>query len=240
MKTIHRSRQFWLSTTFLVTLAASGALTSPALAQFSAPPGQGAPKGTAGGGSRSPLTCLTQADSQASLIALAPTETIGLTTKAHPTVWVYVPPSKAKTLEFSLFTQNQEGIYQVEVPIQTTGLVKLTLPPSIELQTDKPYYWAAALVCNPKRRTEDWIVGGWIQRQPFSADLQRHLTGATAEQQFKLYVQSGFWYEALTMYLQLRETQAQNANLPKLWTDLLKQAGLESVAELSFMPQAPD
>ncbi|MBF2026678.1 MAG: DUF928 domain-containing protein [Oscillatoriales cyanobacterium C42_A2020_001] len=238
MRTIAWQCQTLVGVSLLVALTANSSLVQSAHAQFSLPPSQGTPKGTAGGGSRpTQQLCLQNPKSQDSLMALAPTQFVGLTPHSTPTIWVYVPPTIAKTLEFSLFTKEREGIYQANLPIKASGLVKITLPPQATLASDKPYQWTAALICSPTRRTEDWVVGGWIQHQPLTADLQRQLTQATAEQQVRLYTQTGFWYEALNRYLKLQQAQPQNSNLTTIWSELLKSGGLTAVPPLQKPPQ---
>jgi len=214
----------------------AGLPVQKAQAQFTSPPGQGTPKGTAGGGSRPTQQCLQQPTSQKALLAMAPTKFIGLTPHENPAVWVYVPTTTAQTLEFSLFTQDHEGVYQATLPVSASGLVKIMVPKAAALETGKPYYWTVALICNPQQRTSDWLVGGWIRQQPFSADLQRQLAGATIAQQVKLYAQTGFWYEALNAYLDLQQAQPNTPNLSLLWTDLLKTAGLTAIPAQGQLP----
>lgn len=225
----------------LAALVTSALLAQTAHAQFSLPPGQGSPKGTAGGGSRPAQPyCLQKPTSQETLVALAPTRFVGSTFHASPAVWVYVPNTIAKTLEFSLFTEEREGVYQTTMPINASGLLKITVPATVTLAPGKPYYWTAALVCQAKRRTNDWIVGGWIQQQPLPADLQRQLSQTTAEQQVQLYTESGFWYEALNIYLKLQQTRPGDANLTTMWTNLLQSAELPPpIPSKQLLPIAP-
>lgn len=239
MKTINWLPKLFLYISFLFPITVSALFTQSAFAQFTSPPGQGSPKGTAGGGSRPIKSLCTQpVGSQETLVAMAPTGSVGFTSSQTPTLWVYIPNTTAKTLEFSLVTQ-EEGVYQTNVSITDTRLLKVTLPATVSLTVGKIYNWKAALVCNPKQRTEDWVVNGWIQRQPIDAEFQRKLTGATIEQQVKLYAQAGFWYEALNAYLQLRQMQPGSSNLPLLGADLLKFAGLDKIAANLFPTQAP-
>lgn len=237
-----RWQRKWVGTSIglLLILAVGDGLTQAAQAQFGSPPGQGVPKGTAGGGSR-PVQSACQATSRSdeSLVALAPTQFVGLTAQANPTVWIYVPATTAQFLEFSLFTQHQEGVYQTNLAVTRPGLVNVTLPPQApKLAPGQPYYWTAALVCNPNRRTDDWLVGGWIQRQPMKAELQQQLVEASPEQQVKLYVQAGFWYEALNTYLELQQSYPKHPSLAALWTDLLRGSGLRMMTEPFGISQA--
>lgn len=238
MKTINWLPKLFLYISFLFPITAGVLLAQSAFAQFTSPPGQGSPKGTAGGGSRPVAAlCALPVGNQETLVALAPTETVGFTSSQNPTFWVYIPNTTAKMLEFSLVTQ-EEGVYQTNVPITAAKLVKITLPATVSLTVGKIYNWKAALVCNPERRTKDWVVNGWIQRQPIDAEFQRKLAGTTTEQQVKLYAQSGFWYEALNAYLQLRQMQPGSSNLSILGADLLKVAGLDKIAANLFPTQA--
>ncbi len=236
MKIISWQRLKGVVSTVLLAIGLTSLTTQAAQAQFTSPPGQGVPKGTAGGGSRKPF-CLLPPNNRENLLALAPTQFIGLTSRENLSIWVYVPNTTAKTLEFSLLTQDREGIYQTQVPVSAPGLLKITLPKVVTLAIGKPYYWTAALICDPKQRTNDWWVDGWIQQQPISTDLQRQLAGAPIEQQVKLYAQTKFWYEALDVYLDLQQTQPSHPSLSRLWADLIRTAGLGNIPLQGKLPQ---
>lgn len=233
MKLLNGHSQAWMIAAFLILAAgSSGLFIEPAGAQFPSPAGRGRPKGTAGGGSRPDLSfCLQNPTRPEDFVALTPGQSPGLTTQNNPTIWVYVPNTIAKTLEFSLFSKQQEGIYQTTVPVPTSGWLAIPLPPDrVKLVVGQSYAWAAALVCNPDRRGQDWLVQGQIQYQPLTTELQRQLAGASVEQQMKLYLQAGFWYEALNLYLELQRSHPGHASLTKLWADLLQSAELTAIA----------
>lgn len=215
-----------------------GGFATIAQAEFGSPPGQGTPKSTAGGGSRPPndATCAIDSSRKETLVALAPSQSIGRTAQVNPALWVQIPPTTAKTLEFSLF-QDQKGIYQVNLPVEQPGLLKVTLPPQVQLETGKPYYWTAALVCNPARRTEDWVVDGWIGYDPPQAEFQRRLAQASPVQQVTLYAQSGFWYEALNAYLTLRQAHAGHLSLSEPEARRLQTEAWTTIADL--LPHSP-
>ncbi len=205
---------------------------------FDPPPGQGVPKGTSGGGSR-PVTpsCLVPPDSLAEPLLqrialptlLTPKTYLGLTTESHPTFWVYLPATTAKTIEFSLFDQNRQGIYQISLPIIKSGLMSIALPKNTPgLTLARPYHWTIALVCNPKRRTEDWVGGGWIQRQQPSARLQQELKRSEYPlDRAKFYLQSNFWYDAMTTLNQ--PEQSHSAAFIELWSTAFASAGVSKI-----------
>jgi Domain of Unknown Function (DUF928) len=232
MKPAPRQRPISPSLSGLLALAMVTLLAPAAQAQFTSPPDQGTPRGTAGGGSRPiGVACLAQPQSQEPLLALAPTQSVGLTTQATPSFWVYVPKTTAKTLEFTLSSRNPEVGYQVNLPVQTAGLLKITLPLGTTLTTGRLYTWKVALVCDPEDRTKDWVVDSVIRQQPLAANLQRQLAAVTPEQQVSLYTQSGFWYDGLNAYLTLRQFQPNDPNLPTIWANLVKSAGLSALPQ---------
>lgn len=210
-------------------LSLDGLLSVPAMAQFTSPPGQGAPKSTAAGGSRPPTSLCFQPESSERPMLLAPTKFVGLTSATTPTFWVYLPKTIARTLEFTL-TSDAEEIYQTNLPISSTGLVAIQLPATIKLKTDKPYSWVISLVCNPTERSHDWVVEGSMQHQLPNVALQQQLTQSSPSQTVKLYLQSGFWYEGLNAYLRLRQHQPTHTDLASLWKELLDSAGLPAIA----------
>ena len=202
------------------------------------PPGQGTPGSTGGGASRPARSaCLTQPDSTDALTVLAPQTYLGLTTQARPDFWVYLPSTRAATLEFSLFDRQHKGIYQTRISIaEMTGLTKIILPETIpELRLNQSYYWAVALVCNPKRRTEDWVAGGWIQRQAPNDRLQQMLDHTSDNlDRAKLYSQSQFWYDAVPALIDSSESSL----LLSAWSKTIRAAGLQNITHPRFQRTA--
>ncbi len=194
------------------------------------PPGQpGAPQTTTSGGSR-PITpsCLQSLDQTETFTAIASLHSVGLTRRDRPTVWVYLPQTQAKTLEFSLFDQQHQGVYQTSIDINNqSGLVAIALPSSAPaLQPNQPYEWTAALVCDVSQRTNDWVTGGWIEHRAFDSVLQLQLNRAAVSERVRLYVNAGFWYEAVDTYL--RSKQSSQIQLSAIWTDLLSSPNYRS------------
>lgn len=200
---------------------------------FEPPPGRDAPRGgTAGGGSRPVRTaCLSNPSAKSSsLTALVPGRHLGLTQAERPNFLVYMPQTTAQTVEFSLFDERMNGIYQMSVPVSQAGLVSIRLPDTAPpLAKDKPYYWTVALACNPSDRTEDWVVGGWIERAELSATLKQQLANVTAVEKVSLYAKHGFWYDALNTLVELQRTQPNNPAAATAWAELMKSVRLDAI-----------
>jgi len=210
-------------------------------ASFEPPPGRDAPRGgTAGGGSRPVGTaCLSnRSATSGALTALSPGRQLGLTQAERPNFFVYLPQTTAQTAEFSLFDEQMNGIYQVSIPVpKQAGLVGIRLPDTAPaLAQDKPYYWTVALACNPSDRTEDWVVGGWIERAQPSATLKQQLANVTAVEKVSLYAKQGFWYEALNTLVELQRTQPNDPAVASTWAELMKSVRLDVIG--FAMPKA--
>ena len=238
MRILHTVLFISFSTLFIAPIARGDA--------FDPPPGQGAPKGTSGGGSRPIVPSCLPSESKATPILLAPKRYLGLTTRSHPTFWVYLPTTTAKTIEFSLFDRTRKGIYQVSLPTPSSaGLLAIPLPKTEPgLSNDRSYHWTVALVCNPKRRTEDWVMGGWIQRQTPNDRLQQALKRDSKEiHQAKSYLQANFWYDAFTILLELSPANKDSVEFKKLQLNAFDSAGIpipsNTVPDLSSSRSTP-
>ena len=177
-------------------------------------------------------SCLVPSESKATPILLAPKKYLGLTTQSHPSFWVYIPASTAKTIEFSLFSHLRKGIYQVSLPIpQTPSLISIPLPKnSPGLSNGQSYHWTVALVCQPKRRTEDWVTGGWIQRQKPSDRLQQALNqNSNSIDQSKLYLQANFWYDSVKTLLEKVPANEASSPLTTLRSSAFDTAGIPTL-----------
>ncbi len=222
-------RQF--ATVALACFLGLGGERSPSLANpFEPPPERNAPHSTAGGGSR-PTTgssCTLDEASGLKATALAPQPFIGLTRQASPNLWLYLPTNEAQSIEISVFDQQLTGLTQFEIPSPDAhSFTTIDLSEYITLSVGVPYYWTAAFICTPNRRTEDWVVGGWIKHQPLSTMEQQALQALSPLDQVNRYMGTGYWYDAFTALLPLVQTDPLSSEFEAVWDRLIQQADLE-------------
>lgn len=213
-----------ISVLFVVLVTSPALAGEPARSSFDPPPRRDAPRtGTAGGGSRPAMKTT-------ALTALSPGRQVGLSHSERPTFFVYLPATTAQTVEFSLFDAQMKGIYQVTIPIENkVGLIGITLPKTAPaLVKNQPYHWSLALAYNPNDRTEDWVVGGWVEYSQLSKKLSLQLATATPIEQITYYAKHGFWYDAIAKTIELHSSQPTNPSLTQTWTTLLTSVGLEN------------
>jgi hypothetical protein len=226
-------RTAWFIVSLCVPFATVNSTKAAWAQMIEPPPGQPAPQSTTSGGT-CPIasTCLQQPKQSTPFTEIASSESVELTMHNRPTVCVYVPPTYAKTLEFSLFDQNRKGIYQTSIEIdERTGFIPISLPSSAPASSqNQPYYWIVALVCDAGERTNDWITGGWIQQKSIDPVLQQRLSQAKLIEQIRLAVKSGYWYEAVDTYLRSQQAKPSNPQISKVWEDLLESENLKGRA----------
>lgn len=211
------------------------AQTQKTTVAFEPPPRRDAPRGGTGSGGSRPANrvCLSKTSPQSdSLVALSPGRNLGLTSMERPTIMVYLPETKAKVGEFSLFDAKMKGVYQVNVPISNrAGFVSVSLPQNAPaLVKGQAYYWSFALACNPRDRTDDWVVGGWIEYARFDSKLKLQLARTKGVERVSLLARNGFWYDALTSLLREIQIEPNNRVLIRNWVELLTSGGLRNIA----------
>ena len=218
------------SVSILTSLWLGGLLLSTPSAQAGSkvtfnPPRGGAPHQTRGGASRG--------DTAPQLIALIPHSASGLTLKAYPTFFVYIPPTSAQEVFFSLRDETGQVTYQTTLPIANLpiaagGILRVDLPDTAPaLQVGKSYQWGIALLSAGKLRPDSPFIASWIQRSqtsPAIADAEPSLENAA------LYGSSGIWYDALSTLADLRQQQPDNTELTIIWQNLLNSVELNSIS----------
>ncbi len=192
------------------------------------------------GGTRS-ASCI--AAQPAPMTAITPKSNMGLTTAANPRFFWFMPQSRAQVAEFALYDVNTDLtgrtlVYKTTMELKgQSGLFSIQLPSEVEnagLKVGQNYYWAVAVICDPDSRENDVIVDGWIRRSEPDAAVTNQLAKASPAERATLYSNNGYWYDALTLWTQLRCDRA-TADTPgaKGWTSLLIGEGLGDVAKVS-------
>jgi hypothetical protein len=219
----------------------------------------GQPNGGSGGGGTRGQCFKNQQNQEAKmpLTALMPRNPLTnrpvnqtLTVAANPTVFVYVPETTTLSTEnlvfaeFSVYDDQDNEVYQTTFPlptvlssdvssspVSTPGIVKLSLPANVSLETGNNYRWVFQLVC--EKANADPVFGqyveGRIQRTELSPDLKTKIEEATPLEQAQLYAKAKIWSETLMLAAQLRSSQ------PAEWEKLLKSVGLNEIAQVPLL-----
>ena len=196
------------------------------------PPPPKNPDETTGGGTRDGGRCPQDAKTSQPLTALSPVTETGLTLAERPTFLAYVPKTTAQTAEFSLFDQNNQGIYQTTFALTNTpGIISFSLPPNASpLEMGKDYTWSFAMICDPKKRLQDQFVRGRIRRTQLNSALMNQIEKASPKERVSLYRNANIWYEAVFILFELQRSQPNDSSVSAAWKELLNSGGLNSLA----------
>jgi hypothetical protein len=165
-----------------------------------------------------------------SLMPLLPETKEGLTVSERPTMFVYVPKTKAEQGYLIIKDQTEDYYYQTQVSIpQEGGIVRLTLPenaPALEIGTI--YQWSFVVACELPARVDSPRVEGWLQRVEPTAVLNNYRGVDSSIEAATSYGSEGIWYDTVTTLADLRRSQPQTYNQD--WVDFLSSVGLSKVA----------
>ena len=184
----------------------------------------GAPARTVGGGARGEQSACDVGDEK--ITALMPTRNnVGKTVLPNPTFFVYVPKTTAKQAEFFVVDNQGYLVYEAEFALPSSGgIVKLSMPETLSLETGKDYVWQFAAICNPEDPGSDGFVEGSIQRVELSPDMEIKLERAKPLDQAKLFAGARIWNDTLTALAEVR------SDYPLEWREFLSSVGLEEMA----------
>jgi len=164
---------------------------------------------------------------------------MGLTVEPHPTFFVYIPKTEAKTAEFILNDADEKEVYRTSLTIpESSGIFSFKLPENIPpLAVGKSYQWYYVIRCDPTNRKRDLEVEGWILRTGLRSPINEQIQTATLRDRLALYRQHKIWYEALTTLASLRSANPKNSQIAKEWKEFLDSAGLGEISDKALNNQ---
>lgn len=226
----------------LIALGLTLGITVPALAAPYVPPsGIGAPGRRESAGTRG---CVY--GTPGNLIAIAPQENIGWTTKAYPQFYWYLPVNDASFVEFTLEkttsdANSVETIYSSRFEVTgESGIMSLQLPETAglpPLEEGDRYRWQISIFCNPNAEEGELQVDGWIERRSPDEPLATQLESASGAEQAGLYATNGYWFDAVEQFAALHRAEPENEALQASWAELLESVKLEPLADQPFTQQ---
>jgi Domain of Unknown Function (DUF928) len=188
------------------------------------PPSIGQPGRTVGGGTRGP------GDGFPAVYVLVPDHT-GRTASAQPTLYWYVdavPPPGSKVRFTLLDEKSDDPMVSAELPTPTrAGVYAIRLTDhGASLEPNKEYEWSVALAVDPKDSARDVVASGWIVRVPPGQAVAASSDSNTVHR----LADQGLWYDALSEIDGQMKAHPSDSSLPEMRSALLRQVGLEAVA----------
>lgn len=220
--------------------------------QFKAkePPPNDSPGNREGSGTHGSCQIADSETDRKPMIALVPEYKVGAqtyvkgkTTVSNPTFWLYLLYSSKTYIEFVLYNQEDDLVYEADSLVEIEGMpgvISFQLPSEVKLELGKNYRWFFNLYCDRGEASRDNFVQGWVQRVSLSSELQNQLEAANPLERIALLAQNGIWYDPLTALAQLRDRNPDDETIANAWNDLLKSVALEDISQEDIQTQIPE
>jgi hypothetical protein len=168
------------------------------------------------------------------LEALVP-DHVGLTIKKSPILNWFLSKPTEYPLKFTLIdTRSFTPIHEGVIPSPDhEGVQSIKLSDwNLVLEPDVQYRWYVSAIRDQDSPSKDIVVGGIIERSEFNTSVVEMQVDLSCNQQsIRSNAASGFWYDAVSCLCDLITTNPQDASFRRMRAGLLKQVGLNGVAE---------
>ncbi|MBL1208462.1 DUF928 domain-containing protein [Geminocystis sp. GBBB08] len=208
-------------------------LTSPIIAQNQKPrlkfklPDRGVPNARIGGATRS----LTKP-----VVAIIPSEKIALTNSESPTIFVYISKNEAISGSVKISNESGKELYSSEFKLpEKTGILRIKLPKTLNLETNKLYKWEVKLNFKDNNPivASKYRTFGWLEKVSLKEDVSTKETWAN----LNVLAEAGIWYDTLEQLAILRLENPEDKDIQVEWTELLKSVGLNNVADSDILSE---
>jgi len=166
------------------------------------------------------------------ITVLSPQNNVVTTVSAQPTLFWYIPKTQVKTADFVVYQRGQI-VYQTQLALKgTPGVVQLSLPPTVALETGREYNWKLVFNCNPTGESGNTeMVEGEIKRTVLTSTQKSQLAAAKQPlKQAEVYAKAGVWQETINILAQLRRDRPSDRDVNAAWKELLESVDLKNIA----------
>ena len=176
------------------------------------------------------------------IVALVP-DHVGLTVKQAPSLNWFLSKPTSLPIRFTLIdTRTVKPLHEGTIPTPSqAGIQSLDLKDlGLTLEPDVQYRWYISAIRNPDSPSQDIVAGGMIERCEFSTCLVEMEVDLSCDQPSVVRnAVRGFWYDAVSCLCDLIKTNPQDPSFRRMRASLLKQVGLNGVAEWDLMSASP-
>ncbi len=197
----------------------------------------GRPKRTAGGASRGECQVpKSSSNLHTPLTALIPDKSVALTANLSPRLWFYIPYnlSSKHSAELVLKDNLDNLVYQNKFPGTkiASGIVSLSFPSDVILETDRDYDWYFLIYCDRVNKNRFVYVKGSVKRVEISASKMES-SEVSQEEKLTFYTEEKIWYEALDIVAQRMQNEPNNQKLRSDWITFLQSINLDHLVDES-------
>lgn len=169
----------------------------------------------------------------------------GLTIRAQPTFWFYIPyvltseitSHQKRVAQFVVLDETDRPVWNELIAFELLDqpqLIEYLLPYTLE--TEKLYGWYFSVICDSEKLSRNPVVRGWVQRVEPTSELQAELSGVPASEQYKVYAGKEIWLDAISS---LVDAHHQSPGATQVdWLALLTHFGISDTDQLALAEPA--
>lgn len=152
---------------------------------------------------------------------IAPEDHVALTINSQPTFYVVLKEVPQAEIRYSI-NSTDRLLFVETTPVDRRGIIPITLPQSVKLDTPGEYFLTLGLVCNQEIPVNDPHVRVKFRKIYSSSSLEAELKSADSTvQSAKILARSSLWYDALDL--------AYKSKDDSIFRSLASQAGFEDI-----------
>jgi hypothetical protein len=170
----------------------------------------------------------------------------GLTVRAQPTFWFYVPyvlnselasPQK-RVAQFVVLDETDRPLGNELIAFELSDqpqLIEYQLPYGLE--AEKLYGWYFSVICDAEKLSRNPVVRGWVQRVEPTSELLAQLSRVPASEQYQVYAEAEepIWLDAISSLMDHRQSPGANQ---VDWSALLTHFGISDADQLVLVEPA--
>ena len=165
--------------------------------------------------------------------ALVP-DHVGMTIRKQPELNWFLSKQTSLPIRFTLIDERsiRALLERSLTPPYEAGVHAVKLSDAgFTLQPDIQYRWYISVIRDPESPSRDIVTGGIIERCDFSECMLLDASTSCSLEAVRANAANGFWYDAMGCLCELIEANPEDLGLRKQRAALLKQVGLNDVAE---------
>lgn len=165
--------------------------------------------------------------------ALVP-DHVGMTSSEKPVLNWYLSKETSKEVRFTLIDDKSvRPLFEAPIPSpKQPGIFSISFKDlGLTLDPNVQYRWYVSIVRDPESPSKDIVGGGVIERCEMQECLFIDVRIPCTVENVKENARAGFWYDSMACLCTLIDANPTDVSLRRLRAGLLKQVGLNGVAE---------
>ncbi len=156
---------------------------------------------------------------------------IGQTHRSHPSLFWYYPKKTECPIELTLAENEGKMVFRTPLSAQKEDIQHLELREFNDrleqhLKDGVEYQWSIAIITDVNSPSTKSVAKGFIKKSQAPVDTSERLSAQDQIKKIETYAETGYWYDAFALVLDLLQENSRDCDLWQRFTELLSQEDL--------------